>query len=154
MSEKMLANRRNAVKTMPRLWQSKHLDGEGAQRARAAYEAAWRAKSGKFLSQADVDRLGEVYGLPPEALNLKKTKGGYRLVNEQLLSDEALGEFNDGLVRFYTDISNVKVVVPDVVVATAEDAANAVPNEVWDPVSGTFVEGRVVIDPDAAKTLR
>ncbi len=154
MNEKMLKNRKEATKAMPRLWQAKNLDGEGAQRARAAYAAAWKAKSGKAVTQAEVDQLAEVYGLPPEAVNLKKTKNGWRLANEQLLSNEALDKFADGLIRLYRDISSVKIIVPDVVVASAEDAANAVPNEVYDPVSDTFVEGRIVIDAEGAKSFR
>ena len=80
MSEKMLENRKTAVKTMQKFRVPKGADEAAAKRITAAYGAAWRAKSGKFLSQSDVDRLAEVYGLPPEAFNIKQTKNGYRLV--------------------------------------------------------------------------
>ena len=154
MDSKMLENRKNASKEVPRLGHAKNQDDETAQRCRAAYIGAWKAKMGRSVSQEEVDRLTEVYGLPPEALDLKKTGNGYRLSDEPLMSDEAKMRIADGILKFYADLSSVKIIVPDVVVATAEDAANAVPNEVYDPVSDTFIQGRVVIDANAAKSLR
>jgi len=148
----MLKNRKNAVKKVPDL---KAPNGSDASAAGvAAYQAAWKAKMGKVVTQEEVDQLAERYGLPPEALNLKKTDKGYVLSDEQILSDESLARLADGLTAFYRDLTSVRIQVPDVVVANAEEAANAVPNEVYDPVSDTFIEGRIVIDADKAKTFR
>ena len=154
MDERMLKNRKEALKNPPRLGHAKNQDGEAAQRARATYLVMWKAKTGKAVSQEEVDQLGEVYGLPPEALNLVKGKGGWRMSGKQILSDDALNKLADGLIRFWGDLKSVKIIVPDVVVGSEAEAANAVPNEVYDPVTDTFVQGRIVIDAANAKSLR
>ncbi len=150
----MLENRRRALKAPPRLEVAEGEDDGLGRRVRNAYAVIWKSRMGQPVTQEEADRLGEDYGLPPEALNLVKGEGGYRLADGQVLSDASLARLQDGFMSLYAEIYAARIAVPDVVVSTAEEAANAVPNEVYDPLTDTFVEGRVVVDPANAKSFR
>lgn len=153
--DKMLENRKHALNHPPRLGHSKFQTGEEAQRARAAYIFLWKALMGKTITKEEVDWLEKEYGISAEDLNLSEQKDGtFRHSDKQLLPDEVLTKHNPGLVKFFMDIHTVKIIVPDVVVATEEEAANAVPNEVYDPFTDSFIEGRIVVDPARAKSFR
>lgn len=154
MEAKMRENRKKASKTPPRLIKGERQSDEDFSRSTAAYNAVWKAKMGGTVTQAEVDTLAKEFGIPPEALNLVKSGKGWKLSDKQLLKDSDILRLTDQLNRFWNDVGSVKISVKPVVVASAEEAMNTVPNEVYDPISGTFVAGRIIVDENAARSFR
>ena len=151
--DQMLKNRKHALNHPPPFKPYKGQKEEDAERARFAYTLVWKALMGKTITEAEVQRLEKEYGVSSEDLNLSEQKDGtYRLSDKQLLSDEVRGKHSAGLAKFFTDLHTIKIFAPDVVVATEEEAAYAVPNEVYDPYTDSFIEGRIVVDPTRAMT--